>query len=117
MVHPILDDKDEKPLDPAVARVEVRLRRLMLIGGLTLGIGLLAVLAAIVYRIGTSADKVAAVPVYVDKAEIPADAQLVSTAMDGGRIALTYQHPGGTTVILVDARTLAVIGRLDLRPE
>jgi cytoskeletal protein RodZ len=55
MVDPATENAEEKPLDPAMARVQVRLQRLMLIAGLTLGLGILAVFAAIVYRI-TAAD-------------------------------------------------------------
>jgi len=53
MTNPHFDEEDEKPLDPAVAQVERRVRRLMLIAGLTLGLGIFAVLAAILYRIAT----------------------------------------------------------------
>ena len=53
MTNPNFDEEDEKPLDPAVAQVERRVRRLMLIAGLTLGLGIFAVLAAILYRIAT----------------------------------------------------------------
>lgn len=56
------DDDDEKPLDPAVARVERRMRTLTLIAGLTLGVGLLAVFAGIIYRI-MSYDATPAAPV------------------------------------------------------
>lgn len=45
------DDEDNKPLDPAVAKVEQRVRRLFLIATLTLGLGIFAVFAAIIYRI------------------------------------------------------------------
>lgn len=51
MANPNFDEDDEKPLDPAVAAVEKRVRRLMLIAGLTLGLGIFTVLAAILYRI------------------------------------------------------------------
>ena len=46
-------DLDETPLDPAQLRLQARLRRLMLISGGTLGLGILAVLIAIVYKIAT----------------------------------------------------------------
>jgi steroid delta-isomerase len=52
-MSPNLDQEDDKPLDPAVAEVEQRVRRLILIAGLTLGLGIFAVFAAILYRIVT----------------------------------------------------------------
>ncbi len=96
-------------------RVEARLRRRMLVGGLTLGIGLLAVLLAIVYRITTAAGK--ALPIGTIEAKMPPGAKLLSTSIDGGRIVLTYETAGGTTLILIDATTLRPIGRLNLTPE
>jgi type IV secretory pathway VirB10-like protein len=51
-------DEEEKPLDPEVARVQQRLQRLMLISGLTLGLGILAVFLAIIYRISATDDRV-----------------------------------------------------------
>ena len=46
MANPALDD-DDRPPDPAALRLQARLRRLMLISGLTLGLGLVAVFGAI----------------------------------------------------------------------
>jgi len=57
MANPDKDDEEEKPLDPAMARVQAKLQRLMLIAGLTLGIGILAVFLAIIYRITAADDK------------------------------------------------------------
>ncbi|MEO8669085.1 MAG: fimbrial protein [Bauldia sp.] len=119
MANPNLDDADEKPLDPAVARVQARLRRLLLIAGLTLGIGILAVFAGIIYRLSTFGDKAQSAPpqaTLAAEAAIPAGARLVSSNLDGNRIVLTYEHAGGTTLILVDVRSLSIVGRLDLRP-
>ncbi len=95
----------------------------MLIAGLTLGLGIFAVFAAILYKIVVAGDKTVpvawrpgeAVPVlsHADMG-LPADARLVSTAVDGGRLVLTYAHSGGDTLIFIDAATLKVTGRLDL---
>src|ERR1700736_1184732 len=112
-------DPDETPLDPAALRLHARLRRLILISGLTLGIGILAVFAAIVYRIAAGAPTVAlrASAIHAAASILPAGARLVGTSSDGSRIVLTFEHTGGTTLITVDPRSLAVTGRLDLRPE
>jgi hypothetical protein len=114
-------DPDETPLDPAALRTQARLRRLILISGLTLGFGIFAVLIAIVYRIATlptaAATPAPAATVRAAASILPAGARLVGTNADGTRIVLTYEHPGGTTVITIDPRSLAVTGRLDLKPE
>jgi uncharacterized protein (TIGR02246 family) len=56
-------DADEKPLDPAAERLERRVRRLILIAGLTLSIGLFAVFGAILYRVMSAGDRPTAVAV------------------------------------------------------
>lgn len=185
MVNPDSQDDEEKPLDPAMARVQARLQRLMLIAGLTLGVGILAVFLAIIYRITSADDRapvVADAPATVVEAEaetapantadvesepetvaapattessaaepvatlppvavlpppeaeagstapgtaaamlaveasIPADSRLVASTVAGGRIVLTYDHFGGTIVLVVDPDTLQVVGRLDLKHE
>jgi len=135
MADPTPEDTSVKPLDPAIVRVQARMRALMLIAGLTLGIGLLAVFAAIIYLVATPSDKgraetaAAGTPaasagaarvrqaVEATKAVLPVRAWLVSTAVSGERIVLAYEHSGGTTMFVVDATSLEITGRLDLKPE
>lgn len=113
-------DEEEKPLDPAVVRVQERLRRLMLIAGLTLGLGLLAVLAGIVYRIvitdpgGSAAlPKDAATPtVSLSGLGLAPGAQIVSSAMDGNRLSLTFADDTGTSVVIFEMPAMTVVGRL-----
>jgi hypothetical protein len=38
----------------------------------------------------------------------------MGTAFDGSRLVLTYAHAAGNTLIFVDPRRLAVVGRLEL---
>ena len=122
MANPSFDD-DEKPLDPALLRVQAKMRRLMLIGGLTLGVGILAVFGAILYKIVMIGDKPptawqpgGAVPTlaHADMG-LPAGATLISTSSDGKRLILTYAEPGGgQALVFIDLATLKVTGRLDL---
>jgi hypothetical protein len=120
------DDQDEKPLDPEVARVQQRLRRLMLISGLTLGLGIFAVFMAILYRIftyqaaGTPVPVVegAAIPTVTRAAlGLPPDAQLVSTSLDADRIALTFEDGAGSTIIVFDLDRMTVASRLRVAGE
>jgi hypothetical protein len=120
------DDQDEKPLDPEVLRVQQRLRRLMLISGLTLGLGILAVFLAIVYRLVTyesggapvAVVEGAAVPTVNRSAlGLPAEARLVSTSLDGDRMALSFEDGSGTTIIVFDMRRMAVVARLRVAGE
>jgi hypothetical protein len=115
MAIPSSDD-DEAPLDPALLRVQARLRRLMLVAGLTLGLGIFAVFGAILYKIATASDRPpAGGAVAVAQAQLPAGARLVSSAIVGTRVVLTYEHPGGTTLFFVDTKTFAVVGQVELK--
>jgi hypothetical protein len=115
MANPSSDD-DETPLDPSLLRVQARLRRLMLIAGLTLGLGIFAVFGAILYKIATAGDRPpAGGTATIAAATLPAGARLVSSAVVGNRVVLTYEHPAGTTLVFIDAKTLAVAGRVDLK--
>ena len=127
MVNSSFDDDDATPLDPAVTRVQARLKRLILISGLTLGLGVFAVFAAILYRIvaddasGARAPAALAPGTSVGRLTLSdlglaADAKLVSTSVDAGRIVLTYSHSGGNTLVFLDGGTLAVVGRLEIVP-
>lgn len=119
------DDEDEPPLDPALLAVQTRLRRLMLIGGLTLGLGLAAVLAGMVYRIVSDDDNPAPAAagepaigaIDLAGASLSPEARLVSTALDGDRLALSFADRGRTVVILVDAATMRMTGRLVLSAD
>jgi hypothetical protein len=116
-------EEDEKPLDPAVERVRRRLSRLMLIAGLTLGLGIFAVFGAILYKIAATGDKPAPLwqpgdPVpTIERAEmgLPPDARLVSTGFDGRRLVLTWEHAQGNTLVFVDPAGLKVTGKLEIR--
>ena len=105
---------------PEQAALFARVRRMMLIAGLTTAVAVGAVLIAIVYRIATIPTTALPVPGALVRAAtsiLPAGARLVGTSSDAGRIVLTYEHAGGTTLITVDPRNLAITGRLDLKPE
>ena len=120
------NDEDEKPLDPAVERVQRRLKRLILISGLTLGIGILAVFLAVVYRLMTYEPRARPPAIIAGSAVstlkraelgVPADARLVSTALDGDRMALTYEAAGEATVVIIDLPAMSVVSRLTIRGD
>ncbi len=120
------DKQDEPPLDPALIQVQQRIRRMMLIAGLTLGLGILAVFIAILYRIFSYQGAAVPVPV-VEGAVIPTvtrtalglapDARLVSTSLDGNRIALTFDDGAGATIVIFDSGRMQVVSRLRIADE
>lgn len=83
-------------------------------------LGLIAVFAAIVYRIGDepeapapAAQGPAGAPVSVP---IPAGARVVFTGLDGDRVLVRLALPDGSTrLIVLDARSGAVQSQVDLR--
>jgi hypothetical protein len=116
-------DGDDKPIDPTFLRVQARLRRLMLIGGLTLGLGLVAVFAAILYKIttydttGKAVAPDAAVPsLSLAAMGLPPGSRLVSTALDGNRLSLTYDTGQASEVVVVDLKAGVVVSRLKIGP-
>ena len=100
---------DDEPLDPAVERVRRKLARLMLVSVGTLGLGVLAILAAVVWR-SSEPEPAAAVDRTIG---LLPGASLRDAALDGNRIAVTIDLPNGATeIVTFDMRTGAVIGRL-----
>lgn len=97
-------------------RVQRKLRRLMAIGAITLGIGLLAVLGAIVYRINAAPARSITLAA-MEEASLPAGARLVSTTLDGERMVLGFAVGEETLILMVDARTLRVQGSLRLKAK
>jgi hypothetical protein len=98
----------------------------MMISGLTLGLGLLAVFMAILYRIFTYQSAGAPVPVVEGAAiptvtrtalGLPADARLVSTSLDADRMALTFEDGAGSTIVIFDLGRMTVTSRLRLANE
>jgi hypothetical protein len=118
-------EDDEPPLDPVLLRVQARLRRLMLIGGLTLGVGIAAVFIAIVYRFFIMAStgeparpaQMVAADVTAASLGLTAAADLVGVSLDGNRLALVFREGGDTVTVLLDAATMTVLGRFRIAAE
>jgi hypothetical protein len=94
---------------PEQAVLFARVRRMMLIAGLTTGLAIAAVLIAIGYRL-FKADGSANPPEMT--AVLPKDARIVSTGVTGDRVVVTLEIAGATEIRTYDAHTLKAIGRL-----
>jgi len=115
-----VDDDEEQPLDPAAARIQQKLRRLILISGLTLGIGMIAVFSAILYRVVKSEPDGAgaAKPVYASgELLVPKGSTVVSSSKDGDFLTVTIRTEAGSEVRVIDLRTRAVVSRIRFVPE
>ena len=91
-----------------------RVRRMMLIAGLTTALAIAAVLVAIGYRLFTSEGSAATRDV---TATLPKGARITATAVAGDQIVLTLEVGGITEIRTFDARTLRPTGRLRFTSE
>ena len=111
---------DEPPLDPAAERLRRKMARLLLVSGGIMVLGLIAVFAALVYKLGLLGDVNGGrtgAPVQAALA-VPIGSRLVSTALDGDHALLQIEAADGTTaLLLVDLASGQVLGRYALQPE
>jgi hypothetical protein len=96
------------------AALVARVRRMMLIAGLTTALAIGAVLIAIGYRLFRSEGSAAAPDV---TAVLPKGARLVATAVAGDQLVVTLDIAGATEIRTFDARTLKPTGRLKFANE
>jgi hypothetical protein len=107
-------DADEKPLDPAAARMISRIRLMMVISAATTLFAILAVLGVVSYRLLRSEGSA---PMSEMTAMLPKGARIVSTAVAEDRIAVTVEVNGVLEVRTFDLRTLKQTGRLRFATE
>ena len=94
---------------PEQAALFARVRRLMLIAGLTTTLAVAADLIAIGYRLFRSEGSVAVAEI---TAVLPKGAKIVSTGVTGDRVVVTLEVGGATEIRTFDAHTLKAAGRL-----
>jgi len=101
---------------PEQAALIARVRRMMLIAGLTSAIAVAVVLIAVGYRLyrgeGSPATATADIA-----APLPKGARIVSTAVAGDRLVVTLDIGGATEIRTFDARTLKPAGILKFVSE
>jgi hypothetical protein len=99
---------------PEQAVLFARVRRMMLIAGLTTALAIAAVLIAIGYRLFRSEGS----SVTTDTtATLPKGARIVSTGVAGDRLVVTLDLGGATEIRTFDAKTLKPAGRLKFVSE
>jgi hypothetical protein len=99
---------------PEQAALIARVRRMMLIAGLTTAVGVGALLVAIGYRLFRTDGSVQITDV---TATLPKGARIVSIATAGDRLAVTVDVGGATEIRTYDAKTLKPAGRLKFAAE
>lgn len=101
-------------MTPEQAALAMRVRRMMLIAGLTTALGIGALLIAIGYRLYHSGDNASASDITI---LLPKGARIVSTAVTGDRLALTLDIGGVSEIRTYDARSFKPIARVKFAVE
>lgn len=129
MVSPSSSDP-EPPLDPEMERVAVKLRRLLMVSGLIMAAGLVAVFAAIFYRLSQSDAPPPAPPAAVASpvagsldgpvdltVAIPPGATIENVTLEGARLLLTVRLQGdGYQILVVDLPSGRIEKRVNATP-
>jgi hypothetical protein len=103
-----------EPTTPEQAALFVRVRRLMLIAGLTTALAIAAVLFAIGYRLFRAEGSIMATDT---TSLLPKAARIVATGIAGDRLVVTLDIAGATEIRTFDAHTLKPAGRLKFVSE
>ena len=119
---------EEKPLAPEVERVRKKMLRMMIVSVGVMLIGLMAVLGAIVYKLGKYGEKTESVtassaslqiPNMADitgQIDIPDGAKILSATKDGQQILLTLQLADGKQQLwLYDIASQRQFGIIDIK--
>jgi hypothetical protein len=104
----MIDTASPEP-SPEQAALFARVRRLMLIAGLTTGLAIAAVLVAIGYRLFRSEGSVNTAEI---TAALPKGAKIVATGVARDRLVVTLDVGGTTEIRTFDTRTFKPAGRL-----
>jgi hypothetical protein len=99
---------------PEQAALFARVRRMMLIAGLTTALAVAAVLIAIGYRLFRSEGSAVATDT---TATLPKGARIVATGVAGDRLMVTLDIGGVTEIRTFDAHSLKPAGRLKFANE
>jgi hypothetical protein len=119
-------EEDEKPLDPAMEKVRRKMVRLLGVSIAVMMVGLMAVLAAIVYKMNGGGKQVAAIQSQIPSEGVvtagtiilPKGAYLNSQSLSGDRISLDVTLQGGAREIEVfDMTTQRIIARFAVKAE
>ena len=94
---------------PEQAALFARVRRLMLIAGLTTALAVAAVLIAIGYRLFRAEGSAVVTDV---TATLPKGARILATGVAGDRLVVTLDIAGATEIRTFDAHSLKPMGRL-----
>jgi hypothetical protein len=118
------DEPDEKPLDPEVEKVRQKMVRLLVVSIGIMIVGVMAVLAAVVYRVVAPEEETAAVSTALPAGEegealasnvtLPAGFSVEHVALEGSRILFFGSSDGGTHALVFDITTGRLIAEIEV---
>lgn len=116
MTDPNFPEDEDKPLDAAQLRLQAKLKRLLFWSTGVMVLGLVAVFAAIFYRVTRVDGKATASfgPPVIAELPMPEGGRVVGTRLDGNSMAVTVESPKGAAILIVDLDTMRVVRRLEL---
>ena len=117
MTETVVTEPTREPIPaptPEQAVLFARVRRMMLIAGLTSALAVTAVLVAIGYRLFRTEGSVVASDI---TSILPKGARIMATGVAGDRLVVTLDVGGVTEIRTFDARTLKPVGRLKFANE
>ncbi|MGC2776055.1 MAG: hypothetical protein WA418_10520 [Bradyrhizobium sp.] len=103
-----------EPSSPEQAQLMARLRRMMMIAGVTTSVAIAVLLVAIGYRLFRGEGSATGPDL---TATLPKGARIVATGTAGDRLAVTLDVGGTTEIRTFDAKTLKPTGRLRFAVE
>lgn len=116
------DEHDEKPLDPEVEKVRRKMVRLLAVSISIMFVGVMAVLAAIVYKVTSAEDEATVATVasgvptdspLADRIALPAGFEVISVSLSGNRLAVFGTGGDGRRTIVFDATTGERMGAIE----
>jgi len=108
----IKDDNDvEEPLDPATERVRRKMVRLLVVSIGVMTIGLMAVLAAVVYRTVGGPGPLDGIETTI---ALPAGSEVLETSLDGRQALLRVRNGADVSLYLVSLTDGSVTARYAL---
>ncbi|MGJ8531248.1 MAG: hypothetical protein ACSHYC_03640 [Alphaproteobacteria bacterium] len=118
-------DDEEKPLDPAVERVRIKLRRLLMGSSLIMVLGFIAVFGALYYRItqtsesddATAAANNMVLPEIAATLSLPSDlGVLIDVSLSRGQLVASFENgPDSYTVLIINRADGSVVERYEMR--
>ena len=120
--------KDDEEAAPASILAQIplndpqvkALRIAVIVMGILIVMGLLAVIGRIIYLMARPSGQAAVASGSIRgdmTASLPAGAQVRNMSMQGDRIAIHYESPTGSGVVIVDLASGRPLGRIQLVPE